>query len=437
MFYPKCRAGFEAFGCCVCSPKCPDGMTNIGVSCAKATYTRNMAGCPASMPVNCGLGCAVSDAACALSIVSQVQATGELAVNFGLLATSGGAASAGFAAARAAGKAAGKTVLSQAARAAAKNTIKNRLRNSAARRNLDRADQALGNAAALEDLAEALVRGKEEGEFDYETLLADLDPTGIAAVVNAFNRPICSESPAGPSLSVLSPPRPKRQTWKLTKEFPRQEIQALWKNDLYIAGLAFDGNTWALAMKGDSQWTTQSWMSDSDFPAAKLKAKWDEDHYITHAVHANDQWTLVTTKNTGWTGQSYLTEANFPKDGIQRKWDAGQRITKLAYGGGLWLAVTTEGTGWTEQSWVMNSEFPAEDIKKRWDEDYYITDVTMGDGQWAIVLTKGVGWTNQSYQTSSEFPQTFVEEQFAKGRQITSIEYGKGMWVVVTSQVTR
>jgi len=25
LYYPKCKTGFQAFGCCVCSPKCPDG----------------------------------------------------------------------------------------------------------------------------------------------------------------------------------------------------------------------------------------------------------------------------------------------------------------------------------------------------------------------------------------------------------------------------
>ena len=38
--YPKCRAGFHNFGCCICSPNCPSGYTDIGVSCAKPSYGR-------------------------------------------------------------------------------------------------------------------------------------------------------------------------------------------------------------------------------------------------------------------------------------------------------------------------------------------------------------------------------------------------------------
>lgn len=35
MWYPKCDKGYHNFGCCVCSPDCPNGWTDIGISCAK------------------------------------------------------------------------------------------------------------------------------------------------------------------------------------------------------------------------------------------------------------------------------------------------------------------------------------------------------------------------------------------------------------------
>lgn len=38
--YPKCRSGYQKVGCCVCSPICPGGMTDIGVSCTKKTQGR-------------------------------------------------------------------------------------------------------------------------------------------------------------------------------------------------------------------------------------------------------------------------------------------------------------------------------------------------------------------------------------------------------------
>ena len=38
--YPKCRQGYVNHGCCICSPRCPSGMKDIGVSCAKKSYGR-------------------------------------------------------------------------------------------------------------------------------------------------------------------------------------------------------------------------------------------------------------------------------------------------------------------------------------------------------------------------------------------------------------
>ena len=45
LYYPKCREGFHHVACCVCSPDCPHGMTDIGISCTKHSYGR-LAGTP-------------------------------------------------------------------------------------------------------------------------------------------------------------------------------------------------------------------------------------------------------------------------------------------------------------------------------------------------------------------------------------------------------
>lgn len=45
LWYPKCKSGFSRAGCNICSPECPDGMTNIGISCQKKSYGRG-AGVP-------------------------------------------------------------------------------------------------------------------------------------------------------------------------------------------------------------------------------------------------------------------------------------------------------------------------------------------------------------------------------------------------------
>ena len=51
LWYPKCRDNFHNVGCCVCSPDCPSGMTDIGISCAKDSYGRT-----AGTPLTCAPG---------------------------------------------------------------------------------------------------------------------------------------------------------------------------------------------------------------------------------------------------------------------------------------------------------------------------------------------------------------------------------------------
>lgn len=60
IYYPKCNRGFKAVGCCVCSPVCENGMTDIGVSCAKGSYGRGAGRDPESY----GRGVGVSLTSC-------------------------------------------------------------------------------------------------------------------------------------------------------------------------------------------------------------------------------------------------------------------------------------------------------------------------------------------------------------------------------------
>ena len=35
LYYPKCKTNLHSFGCCMCSPDCPVGWEDIGMSCLK------------------------------------------------------------------------------------------------------------------------------------------------------------------------------------------------------------------------------------------------------------------------------------------------------------------------------------------------------------------------------------------------------------------
>jgi len=57
-WYPKCAANFHNVECCVCSPNCPSGMLDIGVSCQKQSYGRGVGKplvCTADQDENAGL----------------------------------------------------------------------------------------------------------------------------------------------------------------------------------------------------------------------------------------------------------------------------------------------------------------------------------------------------------------------------------------------
>ncbi|CDW91799.1 UNKNOWN [Stylonychia lemnae] len=59
LWYPKCNNGFHNVACCVCSPDCPSGFRDIGVSCQKPTYGRS-----AGKPLHCSPGLEMSGTLC-------------------------------------------------------------------------------------------------------------------------------------------------------------------------------------------------------------------------------------------------------------------------------------------------------------------------------------------------------------------------------------
>ena len=123
IFYPKCRHGFHAVGCCVCSPNCVAGQKDIGVSCAKKSYGRGIGkplkcasgleqngalcykkckakytgvgpvcwGQPPRGWVNCGMGAANTKRNCTSAVISQVTSVGNLALTVATLGSSTGA----------------------------------------------------------------------------------------------------------------------------------------------------------------------------------------------------------------------------------------------------------------------------------------------------------------------------------------------------------
>jgi len=124
MWYPKCRAGYKPFGCCICRPSKPDcralGMNGgIDLSCAKKIiigkpslgqcsssqerqaglcYKKCRSGHKGVGPVcwgqppsgwsQCGMGAALNPAKCKSQILGAIMGVGELAMYIASLGTS-------------------------------------------------------------------------------------------------------------------------------------------------------------------------------------------------------------------------------------------------------------------------------------------------------------------------------------------------------------
>jgi hypothetical protein len=110
--YPKCRSGFHAVGCCICTPDCPNGMDDIGISCGKRSYGRGVGkfrlkcadnkeedaalcydkcqsgyygvgpvcwqSCPSSTPDNCGVMCTIDKSTCEKHTLSIIKSAVEV-----------------------------------------------------------------------------------------------------------------------------------------------------------------------------------------------------------------------------------------------------------------------------------------------------------------------------------------------------------------------
>ena len=230
IYYPKCKPEYRAIGCCVCSPRCPPGMTDIGISCQKSSKGRGVGkpmkckegqaydaglcykpckenyhgvgpvcwqNCPSTQPINCGAGCATHANQCADKTIKQVLAPLEVALNVAMAVTTGGSANAAVNAAKVSAKTTAKTASKAVARETiSKSTkkiahemmpdIRKKLKKKLKGYSDELAEEVCQNVA--ENLAMATLANASP---DTKDILVALDPTGIAAVTDVFTNPKC------------------------------------------------------------------------------------------------------------------------------------------------------------------------------------------------------------------------------------------------------
>ena len=279
IFYPKCKANFHKVGCCVCSPDCPSGMADMGVSCTKKTSTRGAgivpncesekeydAGlcydkcekgsdgvdahgvgpiCWSEGPpgwVQCGMGWAKDKAACDTNIADEVLSVVDATLTTTLLIGSMGASAA---------PKAGTSVWTRAAWQNVKNIGKKQVKSvfkeaiaanvvsGAADIGRDSAGDAIDYLWELGELEEANMTKVEKDHAIAQMALNAItwiDPTGWAGVVAAYTKPICKDiaankppkkEPSGALYSLMQQPQAIEMPLKSQLDRTRQQYDAL------------------------------------------------------------------------------------------------------------------------------------------------------------------------------------------------------------------
>jgi hypothetical protein len=76
LWYPTCKPGFHNVGCCICSPNCIEGQTDIGISCAKKSYGRG-----AGEPLRCSSNKQLDGALCYMNCKAGFDGVGPVCWN--------------------------------------------------------------------------------------------------------------------------------------------------------------------------------------------------------------------------------------------------------------------------------------------------------------------------------------------------------------------
>lgn len=194
---PQCGGGGE-YQLGLCYKTCTAGFGGAGPVC--------WGQCPSSHPTDCGAMCGTNTSQCAANIANQAISVLDFAVTvvetvvtaggaLGVRAAIGSAERAAMDAAEASVTAAAKLT----AKAATKALVKDVLIEQA---------QGIGQGLSEGQILN-LVAMASGDKFDFTTL----DPTGIAALVAAFNKPICNVLPSA-NIPVIANPRLAGQVFK-------------------------------------------------------------------------------------------------------------------------------------------------------------------------------------------------------------------------------
>ena len=225
VFYPKCKAGYSPFGCCICRPSVPNcsalGLNDgVDLSCAKKVVigSPETGICPSGQEqdgglcypgcepghdgvgpvcwaekpagwVDCGMGAAKDDATCAQIVFDQVTSVGQTALFVASLGTS----SAGTAAVGGARSATRLTKLKQQYETMKRawNSVKNTPEVRKALQAAETADLIKQGYDISQEAQDAVT--EEDMVRVAAQIAAIIDPTGVAGTVASYTYPVCSK----------------------------------------------------------------------------------------------------------------------------------------------------------------------------------------------------------------------------------------------------
>jgi Tectonin domain len=338
--YPACKAGFTNVGANICSPVCPASFTDMGVSCLKPTTTRATitakcpsgtvyedglcykpcdAGysgvgpvcwgqCPADKPIACGAGCAVDgstkpgggrDDVCATLTTEQVTSvTGLITDVIVTVATAGGYA--GIKAGLKQGVKKGTKFISEkTTKEIAQKALE--MMEKQAQKYIKDQTQAKIEEIIITSAQNALITKidpqaeTEAADFEW----TDLDPTGIADIVNAYNHPTCAPPPPGTVVSGLPPvadipipPSTPRGIFKAVQGVA-SDIAVTHNGTAFAIG---SGNSIWRFRPQDTEWKPMPGAAERISAGMSVIAVVNPQGQIYKSTNAGESWTLVP----GW-----------------------------------------------------------------------------------------------------------------------------------------
>ncbi|MFK7772512.1 MAG: hypothetical protein AB8F94_10240 [Saprospiraceae bacterium] len=350
LVYPKCKENHVKQGCCICSPECPPGYQDIGVSCKKPSYGRGVGVVPTGCAnggqynaglcyqkcknnyvgigpvcwevtcpnvsgkqwIDCGAGCAKTGGDCATAIIDMATTPLIAILNIaGMIVTGGGsgAATAGTGAAVTATTTTGKVIkytnkAIQGGVKISKAIIENDLIGKA-QQLLNGKPMPAHQRKGIKEYASMAYDASRTTTFDWRDFTS-IDPTGLANVAAAYANPLCRDVKSNTRSTTTSTSTPPANNMApASTGYVR--IQNNWKKQNYLHnqnGKIEDGaiqpNWWS------SQWK----IVPAQGGYVRIQNKWKPSNHLHNqngkiedgAIQPNwwsAQWKIVPASN-GW-----------------------------------------------------------------------------------------------------------------------------------------